>query len=182
MIAKKLDIDFGGTMSDNEYVPDWNPENNSLQSTLHPDPNWNGHLERQPFPGCLETLRLLRAKGFSHGVVSRIEMDRLLIQVKIRRWFTHHGFDEVIPQELIRFCQTWEGKVILCEMRGTTHFIDNHLAPLAPMVERIPNLYLFRPDRERGTNKYLWHLVESGKVTLVQSWSEFCEHVLRKDK
>src|SRR3989338_7225686 len=114
MIAKKLDIDFGGTMSDNEYVPDWNPENNSLQSTLHPDPNWNGHLERQPFPGCLPTLRLLQTNGFAPiGVVSKIKMIPL-VEIKILRSFTHHGFDEVIPQQLIRFCAEWEEKLGIC--------------------------------------------------------------------
>jgi len=175
---KILDIDFGGTVNDNEDVPNWTPENNSLESTLHPDPDWNGHLKRQPFPGCLETLRFLKKNGFAPGVVSRIEMDRPLIQVKIRRWFTHHGFDEVIPQKLIRFCENWEEKVRFCVERGTTHFIDNQLKPLAPMVGKIPHLYLFRPP-PRGRDKNLWHLIENGQIILVNSWVEFGEHVLR---
>lgn len=177
-----LDVDFGGTVDDNEDVPDWTPENNSLQSTIHPDPNWNGHLNRQPFPGCLNTFRLLRNNGFAPiGVVSKITMKQL-IQVKIRRWLTHHGFDEVIPQELVRFCATWEEKLGLCFERGATHFIDNNLMPIAPMVDKIPHLYLFWPLRvthnRQNENNDLWHLIEEGKITLVNSWAEFGEKVL----
>ena len=132
-----LDIDFGGTANDNEEVPDWTPENNSRQSIVHPDPTWTGHLERQPFPGCLETLRLLRQNSFEPvGVVSKVIM-RPLVQTKVRQWFTHHGFDEVIPQEFIRFCATYEEKINFCTERGTTYFIDNYLTPLAPMVGKI---------------------------------------------
>ena len=174
---KILDVDFGGTVCDNEDVPNWTPENNSLQSTLHPDQDWNGHLERPPFPGCFDVLSMLRESGFAPpGVVSKIEM-LPLIQIKIRRWFVHHDRKMVIPVELIRFCGTWEEKLGLCLERRTTHFIDNQLKPLAPMVGMVPHLYLFRPP-ERGRDANLWHLVESKKITLINSWKEFGEKVL----
>lgn len=182
MSVKILDIDFGGTTNDNEEVPDWTPERNSPQSIVHPDPEWRGHLERQPFPGCLDTLRLLRREGgFAPiGVVSKVIM-KPLVQAKVRQWYAYHGFNEVIPQELICFCGAWEEKLPICLSRGTTHFIDNNLKPLAPMVGHIPHLFLFCPpnaEKHQDENRTLWHLVGSGAVTLVHSWAEFGEVVL----
>lgn len=106
---------------------------------------------------------------------------RPLVQEKVRRWLTHHGFDGVIPPALVRFCATYEEKVEFCRERGTTHFIDNNLQALAPMVGRVPHLYLFSHRRARinAADSGLWHLVDEREVTLVSSWQEFGEKALR---
>ncbi len=163
-------------------MPNWTPDNNSPQSTLHPDPEWSGHLERKPFPGCLTTMETILEMGFEPiGVVSRITM-LPLIEAKIRKWFTHHGFDKVIPQSLIRFCATWEEKVGFCLARGTTHFIDNRLKPLAPMVGKVPHLYLFQPPGSKLKDDHLLHLVQDGSIISVRSWAEFGQKVFLTTK
>jgi hypothetical protein len=173
-----LDVDWGGTVNNNEDVPTWTPQNQSHQSTSHPDPTHLGHLERKPFRGALRALRLLKARGFQIGVVSKIPMVEL-VQIKVRGWFSHYGFDEVIPQDRICFCGERQDKVRLCLERGTTHFIDNRPDVLEPMVGRIPHLYLFRPH-EQYRDTPLWQMVNKGEVTLVHSWREFADDILRK--
>ncbi len=131
----------------------------------------------RPFRGALETLRFLKESRFPKMyVVSKINMDGV-IEPKARQWLTQYGFDDVVPPKCVHFCAERSEKALICKKLGITHFIDDRLEVLSYMVGIVPHLFLFRPWAEE--DKPFQHLVTEGKVTVVRSWRQLREHLLR---
>ena len=71
------------------------------------------------------------------------------IQERTQQWFGHHRFFERtgIDSGNVRFCLKRPEKAIHCRELGITHFIDDRTDVLAAMIDMVPNLYLFGPQR-----------------------------------
>ena len=157
--------DWSGVLNNNTQVID-----GSRNSLLNPNRDAKGYLRVKPFTGALETLSSITRLGFSEiHIVSRVDPE-FWIKERVRAWLRQHGFESVVPLSRLHFCEKWHEKAPLCERLGVTHFIDDRLEALEPMVGKIEHLLLFRPWTKE--DKPRWHLVEDGKVVLVKSWTE----------
>lgn len=170
-VGKKLVFgsDWGGTINNNEYIVD-----GSRNSLLNPKQDARGFLRVKPFKGCLETFRWLHEHDRKSIIVSRVVLKQWVVN-RVILHLDHSGFCTFVPLERVFFCKTYEQKASICEGQGVTHFVDNHLPVLVPMIGKIPNLYLFRPPPDMYAT--LWHHVESGRVTVVKSWGEIRERL-----
>ena len=71
------------------------------------------------------------------------------IQERTLQWFEHHRFFERagIARDRVRFCRKRPDKAIHCRELGISHFIDDRVDVLQPMIGIVPNLFLFGPQR-----------------------------------
>ena len=67
------------------------------------------------------------------------------VQNKTRGWLKHNQFyrQTGLDRENLRFCLKRNEKTPICRQLGITHFIDDRLDVLEPMIGVVPHLYLF---------------------------------------
>lgn len=72
------------------------------------------------------------------------------VEKKTRGWLDHHRFYEQtgLRRQNLEFCRQRIDKAAICQRLGITHFVDDRLDVLMPMVGIVANLYLFgeQPD------------------------------------
>lgn len=109
----------------------------------------NRFLRVSPVKDSFECVRMLVAERFGERswVISKW---RASVRDKCRVWLRHHRFTEItgipIIHDRVIFCDSRAEKVVLARALGITHFIDNKLEVLAPMIGVVPHLFLFRPS------------------------------------
>lgn len=96
---------------------------------------------------------------------------------EIRRWLRRWFFFEATglkPENLI-FCQKRQSKGRICRLMRISCFVDNHYEALNGINKQV-QLFAFRPkEHERQLFPHL-----HDRVTVVQSWLEFCRHLRLK--
>lgn len=103
-------------------------------------------LAREPEPYAFEVVgRLWKSTGGGVWIVSKCGTR---IESLTRRWLDHHRFHETtgVPREHLRFCKRRPEKRNHAAELQLTHFIDDRLDVLEPMVGLVPNLLRFGRD------------------------------------
>lgn len=74
------------------------------------------------------------------------------VENKTRGWLKHHEFYRTtgLDPKRVRFCRQRPEKAKICRQLGITHFIDDRLDVLTPMVGIAPHLFLFG-EQKSGT-------------------------------
>ena len=72
------------------------------------------------------------------------------VENKTKGWLKHWKFYEEtgLGRTKVRFCRQRPDKAKICKQLRITHFVDDRLDVLEPMVGIVPNLYLFGEQRE----------------------------------
>ncbi len=72
------------------------------------------------------------------------------VEKKTKGWLKHWSFyDETgLDRAKVRFCRERPDKAKICKQLGITHFVDDRLDVLEPMVGIVSNLYLFGEQQE----------------------------------
>lgn len=82
------------------------------------------------------------------------------IQQRTLQWFDHHRFfarTGIAPAN-VRFCLKRPEKAVHCRELGITHFIDDRVDVLQPMIGSVSNLLLFGPQRDGHTSCSFRHV------------------------
>ncbi|MSR79004.1 MAG: hypothetical protein EXS59_02555 [Candidatus Taylorbacteria bacterium] len=154
-----------------------------MNSTLATGDSLRGRLLRaeeyaqiRPMPDAIEILKRLQEKRYGYPeihIISRVVDPH--VGAMCNRWIDQQpGLSEIVPRERRHFCNHRESKKGICLELGAQIMIDNTLDVLRHMVGRVRNLILFRPSDEEESARH-WRLVNTGKVTLVDSWDDIAE-------
>lgn len=124
--------------------------------------------------GVFEALKTL--SDYFGGEVYLVSKCTEWAEIKILEWLEDHDFYKKtnIKRENIHIVEEREEKDVICRKLGVTHFIDNRLEVLSHMVESIPNLLLFQPDKDE-VEKFKEFLP---KVTVVETWAEVLNKIV----
>lgn len=139
----------------------------------------NRFLRVLPIEGAFEAIRTLHEERFGDRIWI-ISKWREVVRDKCRVWLNHHRFFEITGVSRVRlmFCEERAKKVEIARSLGLTHFVDNKLEVVAPMIGIVPHLFLFRPS-EREIVEY-GAGVEIGRVRRVESWPEIVRAILNR--
>lgn len=141
----------------------------SENSILNPDPSAEGHLTIQPVQGALNSLKIIQKHGYEIHIISRIDF-LPVVNRRVRCWLGHHGFETVVPQYRVHFCEKWHEKADICRQILPCYFVDDRLEVLQHLVDVVPNLFVFRPRLADQEERPLIHLITSGRVKRVDDW------------
>ncbi len=157
-----LGVDIGGVITDR--VND------------HTDTSFFGEnfLRTTAVPGVFAALATLVDEVFADSVFV-VSKCGPAVQAKSLAWLAHHRFYERtgVRPDHVRFCRRRSDKAAIADELGLTHFVDDRLDVLEPMVGGVGHLYLFRPtDRDRRrSGRY-------GGISVVDSWPEVVSDLL----
>lgn len=124
--------------------------------------------------GVLDAVKKLNDEKF-HGNIFLISkctpwsQEKILIWLKDNDFYTKTG----VKPENVFFCRERHEKVKICKDNNITYFIDDRLEVLSHMVETVPNLFLYQPDRTE-IDAYRQFLP---KVTRVEGWAEVVQEI-----
>ncbi len=126
-------------------------------------------------PGVCESLK--RINELFGGNVTVVYNSTGIADEKIRVWLETHKFIERtgIPLERIRRTTHGRDKTPFMEQSTDTHYgttvvVDDRLEVMNKFVERVPNLFLFRPQAKEIDE--FKHTGSLSHVHIVQSWQE----------
>lgn len=128
-------------------------------------------LRTPPMPGAFDAIaRLVRAFEQRVWLISKCGPS---VQGKTRRWLEHTGFYDAtgVRRDRLVFCLERPQKAGHCIRLEITHFVDDRIDVLEAMRGRVPNLFLFGPQR-RPVSDASW-------LTPVLDWPAALEAVLR---
>ena len=158
---KNLGIDVGGVIISRA--------NDDTDTSFFSD----NYLATTPEIGAFESINAAFARYDNIYIVSKCGDN---VRRKTLEWFKHHNFYGVtgVKEENVFFCRKRNEKVGICEQLGITTFVDDRLEILNYMLDKVDNLYLFKPQdseidtvvRENGKNVL-------SRVHKVNSWKEF---------
>lgn len=128
-------------------------------------------MTTQPSDGAIEAVSTL-VDAFE-GKVWIVSKCGESVQRKTLGWLSRWRFYETtgLPKGNVHFCRERHEKAPICERLGITHFVDDRLDVLEPMVGIVPNLFLFGEQRDRVACPE-WALA-------VPDWAATVECVLR---
>jgi len=135
----KLGIDVGRVL----IAPgdDSRPDTSFIGGTLETA------LSTPPYEGMFDVVpQLVRRFAGQVWIISKCGPR---IQQRTLQWFDHHRFfaRTGIERTNVRFCLKRPEKALHCRELGITHFIDDRVDVLQPMIGSVPNLFLFGPGR-----------------------------------
>ncbi len=129
----------------------------------------DGFLGAEPVTGAVDAIARLVAERFHERVwlISRCDAED---EAPIRRWLERRGFHAAtgIAADRVRFCRERHEKAPICRQLGITHFVDDRLEVLGPMIGTVPHLFHLRSraiDDERFASL-------AGLVRSVTRWDE----------
>jgi len=143
----------------------------------HTDTSFFGDnfLRTTAVPGVLTALATLVVEVFGDQafVVSKCGPS---VQEKSLAWLDHHRFYERtgVLRGHVRFCRRRADKASIAAELGLTHFVDDRLDVLEPMVGRVDRLYLLSPEEADRRRREL-HRPE---ILVVDRWSEVVRDLL----
>jgi len=93
-------------------------------------------------------------------------------QSRTKQWLAHHDFYRLtgVAEEDVHFCVRRSEKAPICRALGVTHFIDDRLDVLDPMLE-VRYAYLFQPNAKDEGRWWKWHL-HGSSIHLCRDWGE----------
>ena len=126
-------------------------------------------------PGVFDVLKRLNDKF--GGNVTVVYNSTGIATEKILTWLSSHRFTERtgIPFERVHRTVKGRDKTPHLEQSSRTHYgttmvVDDRLEVLSHFVEKVPNLFLFRPQREE-VEKFK-HTGALSHVRVVKTWQE----------
>jgi hypothetical protein len=157
-----LGVDIGGVITDR--VND------------HTDTSFFGEdfLRTTAVPGAFAALATLVDEVFGDAVFV-VSKCGPRVQQKSLAWLAHHRFYERtgVRADHVRFCRRRADKAAIAAELDLTHFVDDRLDVLEPMVGAVGHLYLFQPaERDRRRSE------RGGEIRVVDSWPEVVSNVL----
>lgn len=133
--AKRLGLDFGKVIS--------GAIQNGIADTSFLGTTFDEAMKSPATEGAMEAVKVL-VEEFSREVwiISKCGPS---VQNKTLGWLDHHAFfhQTGLKEENVRFCRARHEKAPICRTLGITHFVDDRLDVLEPMIGVVPNLYLF---------------------------------------
>ena len=135
----KLGIDVGRVLI--------SPGDESAPDTSFIGASIEDALRTPPYDGMFEVVPRLVSKFAARvWIISKCGPR---VQQRTCQWFEQHRFFERtgIDERNVRFCLQRPQKAVHCAELGITHFIDDRVDVLEPMLGIVPNLYLFGPQR-----------------------------------
>ncbi len=139
MASEVLGVDIGGVIID--------------RVREERDTAGRGYSDAPPVAGAFEAIARLVARRFGDHVwlVSRCDAPD---EPQILEWLTARDFFRAtgVAPDRVRFCRERHEKAPICRQLGITHFVDDRLEVLGPMIGAVPHLYLLRSratDNER---------------------------------
>ncbi len=162
MNKEKLGLDFGKVIMG--AVKNGRADTSFLGTTF------DEAMKSPPGEGAFEATRQL-VDLFS-GDVWIVSKCGPSVENKTKGWLKHWKFyDETgLDRGKVRFCRERHHKAKICKQLGITHFVDDRLDVLKPMVGIVSNLYLFGEQRE-GTICPEW-------ATAVGDWGALLDEFL----
>ena len=162
MEKNKLGLDFGKVIM--------GAVRNGRADTSFLGTTFDEAMKSAPEEGAFDAIRQL-VDRFSGGVwiVSKCGPS---VENKTRGWLKHWKFyDETgLDRAHLRFCRERRDKALICRELEVTHFVDDRIDVLQPMVGVVPNLYLFGEQRE-GAVCPAW-------ATPVGGWAAVLDEIL----
>ena len=140
MNKDKLGLDFGKVIMG--AVKNGRADTSFLGTTF------NEAMKSPPGEGAFEaTKQLVELFCGDVWIVSKCGPS---VEQKTKAWLKHWKlYDETgLDRANVRFCRERHHKARICKQLGITHFVDDRLDVLQPMVGIVPTLYLFGEQRE----------------------------------
>ena len=147
MNKEKLGLDFGKVIMG--AVKNGRADTSFLGTTF------DEAMKSPPGEGAFEvTKQLVELFSGDVWIVSKCGPS---VENKTKGWLKHWKFyDETgLDRANVRFCRERHHKARICKQLGITHFVDDRLDVLQPMIGIVSNLYLFGEQRE-GTDCPEW--------------------------
>ena len=150
------------------------------------------YTETPALEGAIDALRRLKQRF--GGEVYLISKCGAKTEAKTREWLEANNFYSLtgLPEDNLRFCRERPEKAQICKELGITHYIDDNMDVLVPMMlentkirlddgkiisvpatGRVEHLYLFRPT-EYGIGE---HGDKLNKVKILNNWGEAEEEI-----
>ncbi len=125
--------------------------------------------------GVFDCLKKLNDERF-HGNIFLISKCTPWAKEKVSAWFKDNDFYNKtgVKPENVFFCQERSEKEKICKENNITHFVDDRLEVLSYMIDKVPNLFLFKPN-EKEVEEFKQFLP---KVIMVESWGEVLNNIL----
>ncbi len=132
-------------------------------------------LRTTAVPGVFEALSALVREQFGDAVFV-VSKCGPRVQAKTLAWLDHHRFHvrTGVRDDHVRFCRRRADKAVIARALGLSHFVDDRLDVLEPMVGAVQHLYLFGPsegDRRRSAAR-------AQGIQVVDDWPELVDQVL----
>ena len=160
-----LGVDVGGVVLD--FIPYFNTEL---------DFGGNNYLQTPEMKDAISSIKKLNESKFKGNifVVSKHGKDgpgRILEWLHSKNFFANTG----IPENHFFPCAERHEKEGIVRKLGITHFVDDRAEVLEPMVNVVPNLYLFQNLHENKEDFAHVH----DKMTFIQSWKDLLSLLLK---
>lgn len=147
---------------------------NGVADTSFLGASFSDAMKSPPTEGAFESIASL-AKCFRSEVwiVSKCGPS---VEKKTRAWLDHNRFYERtgVLKANIRFCRERSAKAAICEELGISHFVDDRIDVLLPMVGVVSNLYLFGEQPSSAHRRT--------SITPVRNWGETVTQIVHSMK
>lgn len=163
MSNSRLGLDFGKVIMG--AVKDGRADTSFLGTTF------TEAMKSRPEDGAIDSINQLVSEFAGHvWIVSKCGPS---VENKTRGWLKHRSFYEAtgFDRANLRFCRERSDKAKICRQLRISHFVDDRLDVLEPMVGIVPNLFLFG-EQTSGANLPEW-------ATPAPNWSGLMDEIRR---